>query len=57
MVWSSYRLRRSAAGVAAAPERTARVRWKPAIDVNGLLFRAQAIAAVAALIALLRRRR
>jgi len=34
-----------------------RVRWKPAIDVNGLLFRAQAIAAAAAIIALMRRRR
>jgi uncharacterized spore protein YtfJ len=34
-----------------------KVRWKPVIDVNGLLFRAQAIAAVAALLALLRWRR
>jgi uncharacterized spore protein YtfJ len=34
-----------------------RVRWKPAIDLNGLLFRAQAIGAVAALLLLLRRRR
>src|SRR3954453_10071411 len=34
-----------------------RVRWKPAIDVNGLLFRAQAIAAAAALLAIMRRRR
>ena len=34
-----------------------KVRWKPAIDVNGLLFRAQAFAAVAALLALIRRRR
>jgi uncharacterized spore protein YtfJ len=34
-----------------------RVRWKPAIDVNGLLFRAQAIGAAAALLVLARRRR
>ena len=34
-----------------------RVRWKPAIDVNALLFRAQAIGAAAALLALMRRRR
>jgi hypothetical protein len=34
-----------------------RVRWKPAIDVNGLLFRTQAILATAAIIALVRRRR
>ena len=34
-----------------------KVRWKPAIDVNALLFRAQAIGAVAALLFLLRRRR
>ena len=34
-----------------------RVRWKPAVDVNGLLFRAQAIGAAAVLIALVRRRR
>jgi hypothetical protein len=34
-----------------------KVRWKPAIDVNALLFRAQMIAAAAAIIALARRRR
>jgi uncharacterized spore protein YtfJ len=37
--------------------RGTKVRWKPAIDVNGLLFRAQAIGAVAALFVLIRRRR
>jgi uncharacterized spore protein YtfJ len=32
-----------------------KVRWKPVIDVNALLFRAQALAAIAALVAFLRR--
>jgi hypothetical protein len=34
-----------------------RVKWKPAIDVNGLMFRGQAFAALAVLIALIRWRR
>jgi uncharacterized spore protein YtfJ len=32
-----------------------RVRWKPVVDVNGLLFRAQLMAGVAALLVLMRR--
>jgi uncharacterized spore protein YtfJ len=32
-----------------------KVRWKPAIDVNGLLFRAQVMAGAAALLMLMRR--
>jgi uncharacterized spore protein YtfJ len=34
-----------------------KVRWKPAIDVNTLLLRTQAIVAVAGFVALMRRRR
>jgi uncharacterized spore protein YtfJ len=34
-----------------------KVKWKPAIDLNGLLFRAQAIGAAAALLFFIRRRR
>jgi uncharacterized spore protein YtfJ len=34
-----------------------KVKWKPAIDLNGLLFRAQAIGAAAALVFFIRRRR
>lgn len=34
-----------------------KVRWKPAIDVNGLLLRAQMIAAATAIIVVARRRR
>jgi uncharacterized spore protein YtfJ len=32
-----------------------RVRWKPVVDVNGLLFRAQLMAGAAALLVLMRR--
>jgi hypothetical protein len=32
-----------------------KVRWKPVVDVNGLLFRAQLMAAVAIFLALIRR--
>ncbi len=34
-----------------------KVRWRPAIDVNGLLLRAQMIAAATAIIVVARRRR
>jgi hypothetical protein len=32
-----------------------RVRWKPVIDINGLLFRAQVMAGAAVLLVLMRR--
>src|SRR2546423_12256114 len=32
-----------------------KVRWKPVVDVNGLLFRAQLLAAAAAMLVLMRR--
>jgi hypothetical protein len=32
-----------------------KVRWKPVIDMNGLLFRAQLMAGAAALLVLIRR--